>query len=189
MHHKLIAAMILFAAPLAAAGDARTYEIDSAKSEVSAKVPFFGIASKTATFPRMSGAASLPANSTAGMKLEVALDARALTAPDTTTLKRLKSEKFFWVDRYPTVRFTGEGMTMRDATHGTISGKLTARGVTMPTKLEVRFAADPAGVAPDAPLDLVATTKIDRRAFGMTAYPLIVGKTVSITIHARMVPR
>ena len=39
-----------------------------------------------------------------------------------------------------------------------------------------------------APIALTATTTIDRRDFGMTAYPLIVGRKVKIRIRARMVP-
>lgn len=187
--HRLFAVPLSCLLLLAAAPAPLQYAIDSAASDVSAKVAFFGLASKTARFPRMSGGATMAAGDPATLSLDVTLDARALTAPDAVTLRRLKSEKFFWVERYPAVRFAGRGLAMRDATSGTISGRLTARGVTRPVTLAVTFAAPPTEAPPDAPLDLTATTTIDRRDFGMTAYPLIVGRKVDIRIAARMVRR
>ena len=38
------------------------------------------------------------------------------------------------------------------------------------------------------PVQITARTTIDRRQFGMTAYSMVVGKNVTITINARMVP-
>jgi polyisoprenoid-binding protein YceI len=65
---------------------------------------------------------------------------------------------------------------------------VTARGVTRPARLTVTFDVPPASVTGREPIALTATTTIDRRQFGMTAYPLIVGRKVTIRIRARMVP-
>ena len=78
---------------------------------------------------------------------------------------------------------------MRDADSGSITGQLTARGVSRPVTLAVDFDAPLAAKPPGEPIALTATTTIDRRDFGMTSYALIVGRKVDITIRARMVPR
>ena len=91
------------------------------------------------------------------------------------TLGRLKGENFFWVDRYPTVRFAGRRMVLTSATQGTVAGELTARGVTRAATLAVRFAEAPQA-ASGRPIDLTGTTTIDRKDFGMNAYSLIVGR-------------
>lgn len=171
-----------------ASAPARHYAIDSAASDVSAKVTFFGIASKTARFPRMRGGAAIKADDPASTVLEVTLDARALTAPDSVTLSRLKSENFFWVERYPEVHFAARGVAMQTPTSGTMQGNLTARGVTRPVSLKIDFARPPTNARTVHPLEIVATTRIDRRDFNMTAYPLIVGKTVDIRIEAQLIP-
>lgn len=168
--------------------DTLRFKVDAPQSAVSAKVAFFGIASKTAQFPKVSGSAVVVPQQPDALHLDVELDARALTAPDSVTLKRLKGEKFFWVEKYPTVRFVGDGMQFTSPTSGIVKGMLTARGVSKPVTLEVAFDRPPAKLAPGEPVTLTGSTRIDRRQFGMTAYSLIVGRKVDITIKARMVP-
>ena len=164
------------------------YQIDSARSLVSAKVGFLGIASKTARFPQMSGRIALSPERLQTIDLDVELDARRLTAGDSVTLGRLKGKDFFDVERYPTVRFAGRNMQMTGAASATVAGEVTARGVTRPAVLMVTFRDPPAQVTGRDPIELTARTVIDRREFGMTAYSAVVGKKVTITIQARMVP-
>lgn len=171
-----------------AAPHSAAYVVDSKASSVSAKVGFLGLGSKTAGFPQMSGRIRLEPGRPDRIALDVTLDARALTAPDKVTLGRLRGEKFFWVDRYPTVRFVGERMALTSDRKGTISGELTARGVTQPVTLAVSFDKAPLAAAPGEAITLTGTTTIDRRKFGMTAYSLVVGKKADITLKARMVP-
>lgn len=179
----MFALLLLAAAPLT-----QRYMLESEGSDVSAKVAFFGLASKTARFPKISGVALLPAGDPQDMSLEVTLDARALEAPDKVTLSRLRGPKFFWVEKYPTVTFRGEGLEMRDDRSGSVKGNLTARGVTQPVTLDVTFDNPPALASPGQSLALTATTTIDRRDFGMKSYSLIVGKMVDIRIRTRLTP-
>lgn len=164
------------------------YDVDPAATSVSAKVAFFGLASKTASFPSVSGSATLAPGNPEEMRIDITLDAIALQAPDKVTLRRLRGEKFFWVEKYPTVRFQGEGLKLSDDRSGYVDGRLTARGVTKPVRLEITFDTPPAQATHGEPLRLTGKTTIDRREFGMTAYSLIVGKKVNIVIKARMVP-
>ena len=180
--------LLMFAAALLLANAPLAYRLDTRASEVTAKVAFIGIASKTAGFPRMSGSVSIVPDDPGLAKIDVVLDARALTAPDKVTLERLRGEKFFWVERYPTVRFTGERLVMRDARRGEIKGTLTARGVSRPETLLVTFERPPAQATGGQPITLSGRMQIDRREYGMTAYSLIVGRTVDIRLTARMIP-
>ncbi|RYD49120.1 MAG: polyisoprenoid-binding protein, partial [Sphingomonadales bacterium] len=108
------------------------YTIDANRSEILARVAFFGLASKTARFPKVSGGITLAPDQPDRVDLDVTLDATALTAPDAITLGRLKGPKFFDVDRYPTIAFRGKTMRMTSATDAQISGQISARGVTQP---------------------------------------------------------
>jgi polyisoprenoid-binding protein YceI len=181
--------LFLFAPLLiGAASPAYRYQIDSTRSEVSAKVGFFGIASKTARFPQMSGRIALSPDRLDTIDLDVELDARQLKAGDQVTLARLKGKDFFDVERYPTVRFTGRKMQMTGPVTATVAGEVTARGVTRPAVLAVTFRDPPARVTGREAVELTARTVIDRREFGMTAYSAIVSRKVTITINARMTP-
>ena len=179
---------VLPALLLIGAAPGQRYVIDPAKSEVSARVAFFGLASRTARFPKVSGGIELSSDDRERIDLSVRIDATALTAPDRVTLARLKGPRFFDVARHPTIIFAGRTMTMTGARKAQIGGELTARGVTRPATLAVTFAAPPLEGGGRTPLNLEGETRIDRRDFGMTAYPLIVGSKVRIRIRAVLVP-
>ncbi len=180
----------LFAALLAANTSVPvSYTLDEGNSLLSAKVPFFGLSSKTATFPKMHGTAIIVGNDRSKAQIDVTFDATALTAPDSVTLRRLRGEKFFWVEEHPRIRFKGQGLAMTSATEGTITGSLTARGVTRDQTLKVKFDRNPLTAGPDTSINFTAKAKIDRRNYGMKSFQLIVGNKVSITFDARIVPQ
>lgn len=164
------------------------FTLDASASAVSAKVPFFGISSKTARFPKMSGRVTIVPGAPERAVIDVTFDANALEAPDETTLKRLRGEKFFWVEKYPTIRFVGKSLKLKSATRGTVTGELTARGVTQPQTLDVTFEQDPATAPIGTPVDFTGEMTIDRRKYGMRSYQLIVGNKVDIQLRARMLP-
>ncbi|MEE4204896.1 MAG: YceI family protein [Erythrobacter sp.] len=164
------------------------YRLDSNASDVSARVPFFGLSSKTARFPRMEGAVTIVPDSPERAVIDVTFDAGAIEAPDRVTLRRLRGEKFFWVEKYPVIRFKGRALKMTSARAGSLEGVLTARGVSRPQTLEVVFDSPPAK-AVGQPISFTGKTTIDRRDYGMNSYQLIVGNEVDIELRARMVPR
>ena len=178
-------APVVDAAP--AAGEVR-YTIDEAASSVSAKVSFFGLASKTARFPKMVGDVKLVAGQPDAARIDVTFDATALEAPDSVTLSRLRGEKFFWVEKFPDVRFVGETLTLKSAKKGTVEGQLTARGVTNPATLDIEFDTPPLEAPEGQAIRFTGKTTIYRRKFGMKSYQLIVGNKVKITLSAQMDP-
>lgn len=186
---RLMLAPVLLALLAANASAPRIYSLDAEASEVNAKVAFLGLSSKSMKFPKMSGEVRIVPDAVERASIDVTFDATALEAPDETTLKRLKGEKFFWVEKYPTVRFVGSELKLKTATRGTVSGDLTARGVTKPQTLDVTFDTDPLKAAPGESIGFTATTRIDRRHYGMKSYQLVVGNKVNITMKARMIPR
>lgn len=180
----------VFAALLAAnTSTPVNYRLDESNSLLSAKVPFFGLSSKTATFPKMQGTATIVGNDPAKAEIDVTFDATSITAPDKLTLDRLKGEKFFSVKAHPSIRFKGRALTMTSATKGTMTGNLTARGVTRDQKLNVEFDRNPLTAGSSEPINFTATARIDRRNYGMKSYQLIVGNKVDIKLRARIVPR
>ena len=185
---SLMALLAAFLLGAATPGE-RLYEVDAAASSLSAKVPFLGIGSKSAGFPAVSGSIRLDRARPQDISLDVSIDARSLTAPDRLTLSRLKGENFFWVEKYPTVRFVGREIALSSPTSGTVRGELTARGVSRPVTLQVTFDRAPATALPGEAITLTGSTRINRYDFGMRSYGLIVGRWVNIQLKARMVPR
>ena len=183
----LLTALLLPAALLAQSAPALNYTLDAAASDVSAKVAFFGLSSKTARFSRMQGAVTIVPGAPERAKIDVTVDAIAIEAPDKTTLERLRGDKFFWVEKYPTIRFVGRSLKLTSPTRGKVTGQLTARGVTRTETLDVTFESDPTKTTGRA-ISFTGEMKIDRRNYGMKSYQLIVGNTVNIRLRARMLP-
>ncbi len=181
------AAVLTMLQPVAAkAGDLR-YVIDRSASRVDVKVPFLGIASKTAHFPDMSGVFNLSFADLEALDMVVDIDARTLTTGDSQA-KTLKGKSFFDVANHPTVRFVGRHLKMTGDKTAEVEGDITARGITRPIKLNVTFSDPPFSTGGTQPISIIGTGVINRRQFGMTAFPWIIGAIVNVTIRARMVP-
>lgn len=170
------------------AGSGYRFRVDAAASSVQAKVSFMGLGSQKAQFPISSGSISMASATTDKIALSVNINAKGLTSSSAETTKKLKGPDFFNVAKYPDIVFDGQRITMTSATTGTVSGNLTARGVTKPVNLAVTFSKAPASIGANEAVWLTGTTNINRKEFGMTAYSLIVGKTVKITINSKLVP-
>ncbi|MDE8653062.1 YceI family protein [Novosphingobium album (ex Liu et al. 2023)] len=176
------------AATSAGAGMPQAFQLDGPASRVEIKVGVLGLASRTARFGTISGRIALAPEPATATRLDVRLDARSLASDDKSMLARLKGADFLDVSRYPAIAFTGRAMRVTGPRTGDITGDLTIRGVTHAEVLHVTFDRDLSGIDGRAPLGLAGRMQIDRRAYGMTALPLIVGKTAAITITARLVP-
>lgn len=163
------------------------YTVDDANSEVQARVAFLGLADKTARFPDMSGSFVMSFADLNTVDMQVTVDARTLTTGDSQT-NRLRGRQFFDVANHPTVSFAGDQIRFTGEHTANVSGQITAKGITRPSTIAVTFSQPLAAMSTSDPVSIVATTTIDRRQFGMTAFPLIVGNRVRITIRARMVP-
>jgi polyisoprenoid-binding protein YceI len=182
-----LALLCMIAAPSRAQGDLRRYVIDDSNSAVDARVAFLGFGRKTAHFPDLSGSLTLSESNYEAVNMTVDVDARTLTTGDSET-RRLRGRQFFDVERYPTVRFTAQRMELTGERTATVTGQVTARGITRPTRILLTFSQAPFSTTGSEALGVIGTTTIDRRQFGMTAFPLLVGNQVQITIRARMVP-
>ncbi|HVR91043.1 MAG TPA: YceI family protein [Novosphingobium sp.] len=172
---------------VAAQGDTRHYVVDPANSAVDARVAFFAFASKTAHFPDMSGSMNLSLSDFGALNMVVDIDARTLTTGDSET-RRLRGRQFFDVAHYPTVHFVGTRMELTGERTADVAGMVTAKGITRPISLKIVFSSPPADADTSDPISVVGSGTIDRRQFGMSAFPLIIGNQVHLTIDARMVP-
>ncbi|MCE2830241.1 MAG: YceI family protein [Sphingomonadales bacterium] len=183
-----LAATLLFGAAIAGATTSYNFTIDAGASSVDAKVAFMGIGNRKALFPAVRGTVALTPDAMDRINLDVMIDATQLRADDSLTTNRLKGDAFFNVAKYPTVRFQGTDLSMATQTSGIVRGNLTARGVTRPVTLNVSFSAPPSTTSLKEPIRLTGVTTINRKDFGMTAYSLIVGKKVTISIRTKLVP-
>ena len=185
---RLLMAPLILLATTAAATPLVRFTLVSQDSTADARVPFMGIANASARFPQMSGEIAFWPDRQEAFDFHIEIDARAIESSSGMMTRTLKGQKFFDVANHPTITFAGTDFRMTSTTEAQVSGELTARGVTRPVALAVTFATPPMQTDGTMPIDFTASTTIDRREFGMKAYPLIVGNIVKIAINARMEP-
>ena len=96
---------------------------------------------------------------------------------------------FLDAKQYPVVTFVSTQVTPVDATHAKVKGKVTLRGVTREVELDVVF--HQAKRHPMPPFrhtaGFSATTKLSRKAFGIDAWPTVIGDEVELRIEAEAV--
>ncbi len=166
-----------------------TYLVDTSNSKVTAKVGYFGVSNMSVQFPRVSGTLDYDARLPASIKLDVNVDATALDGGSDWNNDKLRGDEFFDVKNYPAINFRGTKLTMKTARTATVDGNITVRGISRPSTLFVTFQSALTDIGRTGRVAMVATTRIRRSDFNMTAYSGIVAEKVALTINVAMVRR
>lgn len=91
-------------------------------------------------FHRFAGSVSVDPGDPATARVSVTVDAASIDTDNTKRDNHLRSEDFFWAERYPTIVFESAS-AQPDAASVAVVGRLTIRGVTrdirVPTTVEL----------------------------------------------------
>ena len=173
-----------------------TWTLDPAHSLVEFSAKHMMITTVKGRFGTVSGTLVLDEANPAASTAEVEIDAASI---DTRTEQRdahLRSADFLDVEGHPTLTFRStriEGAFRQPGDEFTVHGDLTIRGTTREVKLDATlegYGRDPWG---GERASFSATTKIDRRDFGLTwnqaveAGGVLVGNAVTITLEVQAV--
>lgn len=166
---------VLSCLSLSARAEPVLYKIDSAHTVASFRVKHLGLTNVNGAVTGVQGTLLLDEESPATGKLEVTLD---VTTIDTGVDKRdehLRSADFFDTAKFPTMTFKSTRIE-RSASGWTVTGDLTIKDVTKPVVLEVEAATKPITNPAGAVVrGTSATTKLSRKAFGLTWNKLVEG--------------
>ena len=124
---------------------------------------FWGLHTVRGRFRRFDG---LYVVGTAGLEIELTIDAASVDTGNAARDKHLRSADFFDVDVHPQVRFTSTRIT------GLGNGRVHVRGELEVAGTPVPVAFDASVRVIDGELELEATTTVDQRRFGMSQGPL-----------------
>jgi polyisoprenoid-binding protein YceI len=107
------------------------------------------------------------------------LDLAAIATGNRRRDKDLRSPRLLDVARFGSITYTGTFTPE----HSSVRGTLTVHGESVSTTLDVREVhRQPGGV------DVVATTRVDRREFGITAAPWVIQSYVDVELAVTLVP-
>lgn len=155
-----------FAIPVAAQ---ETYVFDAAHSRPRFEARHLGMSLQYGYFDKIAGKATLDRAAKKGT-VDVTIDATSVRTFDPRLDVAVKGDKFFNVEKYPTITFKSSNVVFDGDRVVAIDGELTMLGVTKPVNLKVESytcGENPFNKKPMCGADATATIK--RSDFGMTA--------------------
>jgi polyisoprenoid-binding protein YceI len=178
----------------AASAAVTTWKIDPAHSSAEFKVKHMMISNVKGSIKGITGDLTEHATDSSLSSIEATLDVATLSTGDAQRDGHLKSADFLDVEKYPTIAFKSTSVKKKGAEEYAVTGDLTIHGVTRPVTLEVEGPSapqkDPWG---NTRIGLSATTKINRKDFGLTwnasleTGGILVGEEVHITIDLELI--
>ena len=189
---KFITVLIAVSIPFAYA---QSWEIDPAHASAQFSVRHMMISNVKGEFTKVSGKVVYDPKNIAGASLEAFIDTNSITTREPRRDTHLKSADFLDVAKFPTIQFKSTKF-VKAASGLTILGDLTIHGITKPVTLVVD-GPSPEIVDPRSgpKIGASATTKINRKDFGMTynalveAGGMVVGEEVTISIDVELIKK
>ena len=188
MSRYLVVITAAIALTLSALGQAKTWQIDPNHSSAQFSVRHMGISTVRGAFTKVSGTATYDPADPGKTALEATIDASSV---DTHVEKRdndLRSPNYFEVAKYPTLTFKSTKVEAAGPGKLKVTGDLTIHGVTKQVVLDVDGPSapvqDPKG---NLHMGASATTKINRKDFGVNGGGGLVGNDIPITIDVELV--
>lgn len=168
MKHTHLALRLALASSLAAlpAAAADVYTIDAAHTEVSFQIRHL-VTNVRGRFTDFAGTIVFDKANAASSSVELTIQATSIDTDHPERDTHLRSEDFFWVEKFPEITFRSGKVENVDEDTYKVAGTLTIRGVAKPVELMVDVlgeATDPWG---NAKAGFATETEIDRKEFGI----------------------
>jgi polyisoprenoid-binding protein YceI len=171
-----------------AAAQAGTWKIDPNHSSAQFSVRHLGVSTVRGAFTKVSGSASYDPSDPTKDSLEANIEASSVDTRVDMRDKDLRSPNFLDVEKYPAITFHSKQAKASGTGKLQITGDLTIHGVTKEVLLDIDGPSppikDPWG---NQRIGASASTKINRKDFGVNGAPGVVGDEITITIDAELI--
>jgi polyisoprenoid-binding protein YceI len=168
---------------------AATYQLDKAHTSVDFKVKHMAISWVSGAFRDFDGSFEFEPGKPESWRAEAVIQVPSIDTGNEDRDKHLRSEDFFFAEKYPTITFRSTGVEMTGEDRAKLKGDLTIRGITKPIELDmeiVGMVTDPWG---NNRAGFSADGVIDRKDFGLQwnkaleTGGLVVGNEVKIHLE------
>ncbi|HEY9230467.1 MAG TPA: YceI family protein [Gemmatimonadaceae bacterium] len=172
----------------------QTWNIDANHSAAQFAVRHLLVSTVRGQFDKLSGSIKINGNDIRSLVVDVTIDAASVNTRVANRDNDLRSPSFFDVEKFPTITFVSKKSEPVDAGHFKVTGDLTMHGVTKEVVLDVEGPTPPITQGTTQRVGATATTKINRRDFGLNYSRVVegtavVGDEITITIDIEAVRR
>ncbi|HEX3987130.1 MAG TPA: YceI family protein [Acidobacteriaceae bacterium] len=181
-------------ASAASVPDTTTWKIDPVHSVAEFRVKHMMISNVRGQFTGVTGSLTYDAANLEKSHVEASVDVATINTHDVQRDGHLKSPEFFDAEKFPVLTFRSSRVVRRADGTLVVAGPLTIHGATHEVEFSVEGPTpptkDPWG---NTRIGVSATTKIDRRDFGLTFNAaletggVLVGEEVTITLELEFV--
>ncbi len=155
------------------------WQLDPYHTQVEFSAKHLGMMTVRGSFDELSATADIDPDHPETASVQVTISAASVRTNNGIRDNDIRSDHFLEVDKYPEITFRSTGVEVIDADHYTLNGDLTIKGTTHPVSLAVlkygEF-SDPGMMGHR--ISYSATTKINRKDFGLTLNPVLDGRMV-----------
>jgi polyisoprenoid-binding protein YceI len=172
---------------------AASYQIDPAHSLAGFTVRHMMVSNVSGAFSKLSGTVDFDPNHPSQSKVDVTIDAASVDTRSSGRDNDLRSVNFFDVATYPAITFKSTRVDKAGEGKYRVVGDLTMHGVTKEVVLDVDGPTPEVQVQRGFHAGASATTKIDRKDFGITwnraldSGGVVVSDEVRINIEVELV--
>jgi len=184
---KWIIVLLVTLVLASAAAQDRNWQIDNSHSAAQFGVKHLGISTVRGLFNKMSGTVQYDAADPSKTLIDVSIETNSINTRIETRDRDLRSPNWFDVEKFPTVTFKSTKVETAGAGRLKITGDLTLKGVTKEVVLDVDPPTPP--MKDQRGIERVgtsATTKINRRDFGVGGSSAVASDDVTITIDLEL---
>jgi len=170
------------------------WNVDATHSVVEFKVRHMMISNVKGQFTGVTGSLSLHETDLTQSSVEAAIEIGSIHTRDEGRDAHLKGAEFFDADQFPTMQFKSTHIALKSDGEVVVTGDLTIKGLTRSVAFAVEGPTaetkDPWG---NTRIGLAATTKINRKEFGLTwnaaleTGGVMVGEDITITLDLELV--
>src|SRR5688500_14959867 len=184
-------AMLLLATTTPVAAETLHYELDPVHTRVLFEVSHAGFSQALGTVSGSTGELDFDADDWSSARLRATVPLARLDLGDPEWNAAALGNRLLDAGDHPEARFVSTTITPRDATHAQVCGDFRLRGVTAPLCLEVTLNARKRHPLPPfrRTVGFSATATLTRSAFGIDAWPAVIGDAVELRIEVEAVRR
>ena len=185
MKKVLLLAVLVFSTY--AFAETQTWQIDPAHTAAQFSVRHLGISTVRGNFEKTSGTVAYDPADLSKTTIDATIDTASVNTRIQMRDNDLKSPNFFDVTKFPTITFKSKKVEPAGQGKLRVTGDLTLHGVTKETVLDVDGPSapitDPYG---NSRMGASASTKINRKDFGVNGAATAVGDEIEIVLDIEM---
>ncbi|MBV9182013.1 MAG: YceI family protein [Acidobacteria bacterium] len=184
---KTVLIVTMLASAASCAAQVQNWQIDPAHSASQFSVRHMGISTVRGVFEKTSGTVLYDPADPAKTQVDVSIEAASVNTRVQMRDNDLRSPNFLDVAKYPTITFKSKRTEVVGTGKLRMVGDLTIHGVSKEVTLEVEgpseIVNDPRGTSH---MGAEATTKINRKEFGVNGAAAVVGDEITIILDVEM---